>query len=203
MLANYHSWRLIYIAFCAVGAVSSIIYIIRIAAVTSSANAAKVEGTIAPHDLLAVPEKEISYPLEPKALTGLGVCFACFIFGLSGILLLATSMPPIPSAAINSMLGMATEVAASMTLYVFRLRKDKNIIYLPKAIGLTGKVAKDIPASKKGVGTIRIFMNGQIVSVQAMSVDEVILAKDADIKIIYADDDRIVVVERMIPSGLV
>ena len=162
------------------------------------ANSLSLEDIVLAVDLLNVPEKDVSKPLVPSAFTETGAAFAVFVFGLFSVFFSASSLPQGAQTVICLCFAAASELGASMAVYAVKLSKDKSVIFVPKSIGITGRVLKDIPASKKGTGVIRIFMNGQIVSVQAKSVDEVNLAKGTEIKIIYADDDRVAVVERYI-----
>jgi len=154
-------------------------------------------GEETPPDILAVQENLVARPLVPTLFTAPGLSFGVLALGLSG-LFLTIGLNAYPRLFVSLCLAFSCEIAVSMAVYVYRLRNDKRIIFVPKAIGQVGKVLKDIPAGMKGVGSIRLFFNGQVVTVASKSVDEVILTKGTDVKILYADSDRVAVVERYI-----
>lgn len=148
-------------------------------------------------DVIKYPDNQIVYPYVPRVLSIMGLLSFFFVFGIGGIAGLSADLKLIPVIVISIFLGTAGEVAASMIKYAVELQTRSDIIFVPKSIGLVGKVFQDIPAGEEGEGAIRVFMNGVVTHIRAMSVDEVVLAKGTDVKILYASSDSIVVVERL------
>ncbi len=148
-------------------------------------------------DLIKYPMQNIVRPFVPNWLSLIGIFSFFFVFGIGGLIGLSANVAFAPMLAISFFLGIAGEVAASMIKYAVELQTRKDIIFVPKSIGLTGKVFKDIPAGEEGEGAIRVFMNGAVTHIRALSVDEVVLTKGTDVKILYASSDTVVVVERL------
>ncbi|MCL1803574.1 MAG: hypothetical protein FWG30_08065 [Eubacteriaceae bacterium] len=186
----------LFIASAITGAISSILFIMLLVARTKK-NEEWGSDDLGPSDILAPSESLVSKPLVPLLFTDVGISVLFLAFGLIGKLL-ASVLEPSPRMIVSFCLAFACEAAASICVYVYRLRRDRKIIYVPKSIGLTGRVLKDIPAQLKGMGAIRIYMNGQVVTVSALSVDEVTLTKGTEVKVMYADSDRVAVVERFV-----
>lgn len=148
-------------------------------------------------DLIKYPEQNIVRPFVPVCFSIIGLFSFFLVFGIGGLVSLSANVAFVPMIAISIFLGIAGEVAASMIKYAVELQTRKDIIFVPKSIGLIGKVFKDIPAGEEGEGAIRVFMNGSVTHIRALSVDEVVLTKGTDIKILYASSDAVVVVERL------
>jgi hypothetical protein len=148
-------------------------------------------------DLLKYPETALVKPYIPKTFTRLGLACALLVFGCAGYFAYGRTLDFIPMFVVVLCFSFAAEVAGSMIQYATELQIRTDIIFVPKSIGLVGKVIKDIPAAERGKGTVRILMNGVVTQMGAMSVDEVVLTKGTTVKILYAYSDRIVVVERV------
>ena len=156
-------------------------------------------------ELLKVAEKDVVKPILPKSFSLFGIFCFFFVFGVSGLGIFSGGLAVSAVALISFFLGVAGEVAASMVQYALHLRYNDDVIFVPQSIGLIGTVVRDIPAGQKGQGSIRVRMKGCVTAMNAMSVDEVVLTKGTDVKILYADSDKVVVVERYVkgkPSEL-
>ena len=149
-------------------------------------------------DLLQYPQKDIVKPIIPKSFSVVGIFAFFFIFGITGFALHSSGLKMQHILLISFFLGFAAEVAASMIKYALEVQKREDIIFVPKAISLEGIVSKDIPASQQGEGCVRLIMNRAVTQIRAKSVDEVVLTKATKVKVLYADSDRVVVVERII-----
>lgn len=197
----FSAWRIAVSTASLIGTAAVVITIILLIRKTKQINRSRYEFFDAVDELMNKPDSEVARPLIPLLFTQVGAAFSVLAFGLSGLFLIRTQIPVFAQIGVASALAAASEICMSLAVYAFRLKRDNNIIFIPKAIGFYGKVFSDVPAGKKGAGIIRIFMNGQVVSVTARSVDEVRLARGTDVKILYADDDRTVVVERNVPDA--
>ena len=147
-------------------------------------------------DLMNYPQEKIIKAFAPKPVSLFGISCFFFIFGLSGAIGINSEFAFPVVLVIAFCLSAAGAIAVAMLQYALRLKLRNDIIFVPKTIGLIGKVVQDIPAAEKGEGMIRLAMNGLVADVCARSVDEVILAKGTDVKILYAYSDVVVVVER-------
>ncbi len=151
-------------------------------------------------DLMKVSAQDITKPFVPKTVTVFGVFAFVFVFSIGTLLGMRSGLPNYGVTLISICMAIAAEVLASMLQYAIELQVRADIIFVPKAIGIIGKVFRDIPAAESGEGEIRFCMNGFVTQVRAQSVDEVVLAKGSDIRILYASSDKTVVVERLIQS---
>ncbi|MDR2520023.1 MAG: hypothetical protein LBC69_03055 [Eubacteriaceae bacterium] len=196
---NEKTIHTVFIAFAAFGAALSAVFAILLYYRTKKTEKWGEEEAQPAQDILSVRDYKASKPLVPSLVTEFGAGVGMFVFGLIG-LFLTHELFPGPRLFASFCLAVACEAAASMSVYVYRLRFDRMIIFVPKAVGLVGKVLKDIPAGKMGLGSIRLYMNHQIVTISSRSVDEVILTKGTDVRVVYADSDRVAVVERHLPK---
>ena len=151
-------------------------------------------------DLMKVSTQDITKPFVPKTVTVFGIFAFVFVFSIGTLLGMRSSLPNYGVTLISICMAVAAEVLASMLQYAIELQVRADIIFVPKAIGIVGKVIRDIPAAESGEGEIRFCMNGFVTQVCAQSVDEVVLAKGSDVRILYASSDKTVVVERLIQS---
>ena len=151
-------------------------------------------------DLMKVSTQDITKPFVPKTVTVFGIFAFVFVFSIGTLLGMRSSLPNYGVTLISICMAIAAEVLASMLQYAIELQVRADIIFVPKAIGIVGKVIRDIPAAESGEGEIRFCMNGFVTQVCAQSVDEVVLAKGSDVRILYASSDKTVVVERLIQS---
>ena len=147
-------------------------------------------------DLMNYPKDKIIHAFAPKPVSLFGISCFFFIFGLSGTVGINSQFTFPVVLVISLCLSVTGAIAIAMLQYALRLKLRSDIIFVPKTIGLIGKVVQDIPAAERGEGMIRLAMNGLVADVCARSVDEVILAKGTDVKILYAYSDVVVVVER-------
>ena len=148
--------------------------------------------------MLKYPDKKIKKPITPSTFTLIGVFGFLCAFGLCGLAIAASGLPFLAVLFISACIGLASEVALSMLKYASDIRKREDVVYVPRTVGLEGVVYKNIPANKSGCGYIRLFIKNQVIQIKAKSVDEVILTAGTEIKILYADSDSVVVVERAI-----
>ncbi len=147
-------------------------------------------------DIINMPAKEIVLPLTAKTFSFIGIIVFFAAFGLVGLFSVNAGISSVASVAISLCLGLTACVSASQIVYAIRLKYDSNIIFVPRSIGLKGKVFENIPARQKGQGSIRLVMNGCVTQITAFSGDETALTKGTDIKVVYADSDKAVIVER-------
>ncbi len=149
-------------------------------------------------DLLNYPKSKIVKPIMPKAFSLVGLTSSVFIFGLCGNILLKTDMALMPTLVIAFFLSAATELAISLLKYSYDLKHKKNLIFVPNLINMKGVAVSDIPANQRGSGEIRLACEGGVTQIKAKSMDEVTLTKGTAVNVVYADSDRLVVVERML-----
>lgn len=149
-------------------------------------------------DIINMPANEIVLPLTAKTFSFIGIAAFFAAFGLVGLFSIGAGISTVASVAISLCLGLTACVSASQIVYAVRLKYDPNIIFVPRSIGLKGKVFDNIPARQKGQGSIRLLMNGCVTQIKAFSGDETSLTKGTDIKVVYADSDKAVIVERYI-----
>jgi hypothetical protein len=107
-------------------------------------------------------------------------------------------MAVIPTFFIAFFLSAAAELAISLLKYSYDLKFKKNLIFVPNLINMKGMVVVDIPANQRGSGEIRLACDAGVTQIKAKSMDEVILTKGTAINVVYADSDRLVVVERCV-----
>ncbi len=155
-------------------------------------------GMKEPEDILAVDEKYVRSAHAPKTVTPLGICAFFPFFGIASICVQQVGLSTVPTIIIGVMIGISALVSASILCYVTQLKNDASIVFVPNTAGATGKVVKDIPASQQGRGVIRVYTNSQVAQFEAISLDEVTLAKGTPIKVLYADTDQVAVVERYV-----
>ncbi len=153
------------------------------------------DTVISAGEMLKLPDKKVKKPIMPQAFTLSGVFGFFFAFGLSGLLLLRDELAVNAVFILSLLFGIAGEVSVSMLAYALAIKNDASVIFAPQSVGLTGVVSQNIPASKKGTGYIRVFMNGRVVRIKALSVDEVSLTKGTEVNVMYAYSDSSVVVE--------
>jgi len=155
-------------------------------------------GIPQPEDILSVDEKNIRSAHSPKTVTPLGICAFFPFFGIACICVHQVGLSVIPTIIIGIMIGISALVSASIIAYVTQLKCDASIIFVPNTAGAVGKVISDIPAAQHGKGIIRVYTNSQVAQFEAISLDEVTLTKGTPIKVLYADTDKVAVVERYI-----
>lgn len=151
-------------------------------------------------DLLSYPKSKIVKPIVPKTFSPVGLASFVFIFGVCGKILIKTDMPVVPTFIIAFFLSAAAEVAISLLKYSYDLKNKKNMIFVPNLITMKGTVVVDIPANQRGSGEIRLSCEGGVTQIKAKSMDEVVLTKGTAVNIVYADSDRLVVVERYVEA---
>lgn len=157
-----------------------------------------VSGAPSNSELLKYPDKKIKKPITPSTFTAIGVFGFLCVFGACGLAIMNSGLPVLAYITISLCFGLAAEVALSMLKYAHDIRKREDIVFVPRTVGLSGVVYKNIPANKAGFGYIRLIINSIPVQIKAKSVDEVILTSGTIVKILYADSDNVVVVERSI-----
>ncbi len=155
-------------------------------------------GMEEPEDILSVDMKFVRSAHAPKTVTPLGICAFFPFFGIACICVHQVGLDLIPTVIIGIMIGISALVSASILCYVTQLKNDASIIFVPNTAGATGKVVTDIPAAQHGKGVIRVYTNSQVAQFEAISLDEVTLAKGTPIRVLYADTDKVAVVERYI-----
>ena len=151
-----------------------------------------------PEDILSVDMKYVRSAHAPKTVTLLGICAFVPFFGMACICVHQVGLAVVPTIIIGIMIGISALVSASILSYVTRLKSDSSIIFVPNTEGSLGKVVSDIPAAQHGKGVIRVYTNSQVAQFEAISLDEVTLTKGTPIRILYADTDKVAVVERYI-----
>lgn len=198
MFEDMNLWRNIFYACMILSASSALAFTARVFYLRRKMlTSGSLQETLdTPIDLMNYPQEKIIKAFAPKPISLFGISCFFFIFGLSGVVGLDSEFAFPVVLVIAFCLSAAGAVAVAMLQYALRLKLRSDIIFVPKTIGLIGKVVQDIPAAEKGEGMIRLAMNGLVADVCARSVDEVILAKGTDVKILYAYSDVIVVVER-------
>ncbi len=155
-------------------------------------------GIPQPEDILSVDMKLVKSAHVPKTVTPLGICAFFPFFGIACICVQQVGLSVMPTIIIGTMIGISALVSASILAYVTQLKSDASIIFVPNTAGAVGKVISDIPAAQHGKGVIRVYTNSQVAQFEAISLDEVTLTKGTPIKVLYADTDRVAVVERYI-----
>ncbi|MFA0814409.1 MAG: hypothetical protein ACC608_01325 [Anaerofustis sp.] len=148
-------------------------------------------------DLMKVAQQDITKPFVPKTVSVFGIFAFVFVFSIGTLLGMRSGLPNYGVTIISVCMAIAAEVLACMLQYAIELQVRNDIIFVPKAIGVEGRVVRDIPAAESGEGEIRFCFNGYVTQVKAQSVDEVVLAKGAGVRILYASSDTTVVVERL------
>ncbi len=155
-------------------------------------------GMDEPEDIMSVDIKYVRSAHSPKTVTPLGICAFFPFFGIACICVHQVGLPVIPTVIIGIMIGISALVSAGIISYVAQLKSDASIIFVPNTAGAVGKVVSDIPAAQHGKGVIRVYTNSQVAQFEAVSLDEVTLAKGTPIRVLYADTDKVAVVERYI-----
>ena len=149
-------------------------------------------------DLLSYPKKKIVKPIVPKTVSYIGVFGFICVFGMCGKLLIDTDMAVIPTLIISFFISVAAQIALTLMKYAFDLKNKSNLIFVPNLINMKGVVVSDIPADQMGLGEIRLACENGVTQIRAKSMDEVALTKSTKVNVLYADSDRVVVVERLV-----
>ena len=200
MFEDMNVWRNIFYACMILSASSALAFTARVfylrQKMSTNKSGSHQETSDSLIDLMNYPDDKIIKAFAPKPVSLFGISCFFFVFGLSGTMGINSQFPFPVVLVIAFCLSVTGAIAVAMLQYALRLKLRSDIVFVPKTIGLIGKVIQDIPAAERGEGMIRLAMNGMVADVCARSVDEVILAKGTDVKILYAYSDVVVVVER-------
>jgi len=147
-------------------------------------------------ELSALNANELTYPIVPRTITLVGVLSMLAFYGMTALVVLSSIDNIYIRAIISLCISVPLMIVVDYADYVIQLNNDKKIVFVPRTIGLEGWVYEDIPAKQHGSGILRLNIGSMPTQIRAKSNDETILSKQTKVKIIYADDDRTVIVEK-------
>lgn len=131
------------------------------------------------------------------------VTSALAFFGLTGLAMNASDVPPIPALAAASGAGFAALYLVHWLMKSLAHLKAEGTVRIRDAVGSTGSVYVRIPGANAGPGKVQIMLQGRTVELSATTDDPTTLPTGARIvvtKVLGPDAVEVAAVEASAPT---
>ena len=142
-------------------------------------------------------DKNTIRPLEPTYVTPAGALAAALVFALSYFVFSAENYPAFLRIIMCVSFAAIAEVAVSNLMYVKALRGSKTRLFLPEINDVEAVVTKDIGARRRKGGEVSFEYESMNASCSAITESDEPIAAGSRVRIIRADSDSTVTVEKL------
>ncbi len=127
-----------------------------------------------------------------------GIVAMLSVGGWSGIALIELNINVILAVTLSVLIGLLTLLGMALLIKVLLQLQSSGNIVVSGAVGRTGQVYIPIPANMNGSGKINITLQDKYSEITAMTHDDTDLKTGELVRVIAADENGILVVERVV-----